>query len=253
MTRAEVGAHSHNDYEQSRPLLEALENGFGSIEADVFLVKGQLLVGHNSFRLKPHLTLESMYLEPLRVWFKSHPEASPGQRSLQLLVDVKTDPDLTWIALHQVFTNYTDILTCFTPTGSVKRLATVVISGNRSVEIMNTNLTRFAAFDGRLVDLKNRSTFSSALIPLVSGSWSESFKWKGQGTLPDEEKKVLKEWVSRTHNQGRTLRFWGAPDGPDAWKEFFEAGVDWINTDHIKPLAEFLKSKAKPAIEPRKP
>ena len=40
-------AHAHNDYEHDRPLLDALDHGFTSIEADVFLVEGQLLVAHN--------------------------------------------------------------------------------------------------------------------------------------------------------------------------------------------------------------
>ncbi|MEY4613753.1 MAG: hypothetical protein RL179_1726, partial [Planctomycetota bacterium] len=39
------GFHSHNDYVHSRPLVEALEQGFDSVEADVFLVKNDLLVG----------------------------------------------------------------------------------------------------------------------------------------------------------------------------------------------------------------
>ena len=39
-------AHAHNDYWHERPLHDALERGFCSVEADVFLVDGQLLVGH---------------------------------------------------------------------------------------------------------------------------------------------------------------------------------------------------------------
>src|SRR3954451_21378479 len=38
--------HAHNDYQHARPLAEALANGFASVEADVCLVGGQLLVGH---------------------------------------------------------------------------------------------------------------------------------------------------------------------------------------------------------------
>ncbi|MFM7555618.1 MAG: hypothetical protein ACKPAH_10035, partial [Verrucomicrobiota bacterium] len=38
--RALPQAHSHNDYEQKRPLLEALDHGFCSVEADVYLVEG---------------------------------------------------------------------------------------------------------------------------------------------------------------------------------------------------------------------
>ena len=34
-------AHAHNDYEHDRPLLDALEHGFTSVEADVWLVDGR--------------------------------------------------------------------------------------------------------------------------------------------------------------------------------------------------------------------
>src|SRR4051812_12734941 len=33
-------AHAHNDYEHEHPLLDALEAGFASVEADVWLVDG---------------------------------------------------------------------------------------------------------------------------------------------------------------------------------------------------------------------
>lgn len=44
-------AHAHNDYEHPRPLLDALDHRFGSVEADVFLVGDQLLVGHDATEL----------------------------------------------------------------------------------------------------------------------------------------------------------------------------------------------------------
>src|SRR6516165_8545996 len=59
-------AHAHNDYEHKRPLLDALENGFCSVEADVFLVEGELLVGHTRGSLRAERTLEKLYLAPLR-------------------------------------------------------------------------------------------------------------------------------------------------------------------------------------------
>lgn len=40
-------AHAHNDYAHDRPLHAAIENGFCSVEADIFLINGQLLVGHD--------------------------------------------------------------------------------------------------------------------------------------------------------------------------------------------------------------
>ena len=38
--------HAHNDYVHARPLFEALESGFTSIEIDVYLYKGELKVSH---------------------------------------------------------------------------------------------------------------------------------------------------------------------------------------------------------------
>ena len=56
-------AHAHNDYEHPKPLINALGHGFGSVEADVHLVEGKLLVGHDPEDLLPERTLERLYLE----------------------------------------------------------------------------------------------------------------------------------------------------------------------------------------------
>ena len=45
--------HSHNDYKQQIPLLEAYYAGMGSIEADVFYRDGELYVAHDSKEIKP--------------------------------------------------------------------------------------------------------------------------------------------------------------------------------------------------------
>src|SRR2546428_9116617 len=59
-------AHAHNDYEHTRPLLDALDHGFCSIEADIWLVDGKLLVAHDRGKVKPDRTLQALYLDPMR-------------------------------------------------------------------------------------------------------------------------------------------------------------------------------------------
>ncbi len=61
-----VHGHAHNDYQHARPLVEALECGFCSIEADIHLVDGKLLVAHDKEDVRANRTLESLYLDPLR-------------------------------------------------------------------------------------------------------------------------------------------------------------------------------------------
>ena len=56
-------AHSHNDYQHERPLFEALENGFTSVEADVHLIEGELYVTHDHPEtLEESKTLQTLYL-----------------------------------------------------------------------------------------------------------------------------------------------------------------------------------------------
>ena len=49
------------------PLLDALDHGFGTVEADVHLIDGELYVGHETpTSLTYPQSFRAMYLEPLR-------------------------------------------------------------------------------------------------------------------------------------------------------------------------------------------
>jgi len=69
-------AHAHNDYEHARPLSDALDHGFCSVEADIWLVGDELLIGHDRKDLKAGRTLETLYLDPLRARIKSNEATS---------------------------------------------------------------------------------------------------------------------------------------------------------------------------------
>ena len=87
-------AHSHNDYMQARPLDEALDNGFNSVEVDVFPVEGKLFVSHNEKDIKPDKTIESMYLDKLSARAKANDGAIyPGStETFWVLVGVTSQP-----------------------------------------------------------------------------------------------------------------------------------------------------------------
>jgi len=73
-----LNTHSHNDYEQARPLAEALDQGFCSVEADIFLVGDQLQVAHDRTGLRKERTLQSLYLDPLRKRIREQGGIYPG-------------------------------------------------------------------------------------------------------------------------------------------------------------------------------
>jgi hypothetical protein len=234
-------AHAHNDYLHARPLLDALDHGFCSVEADVWLADGRLLVAHDRNKVSPGRTLETLYLDPLRERVKQNGgRVYPGGPAVTLLIDVKSDGDATYPALREVLGRYAELLTVFLPNATEEKAVTVLVTGNRARAQMQAEPRRCAAFDGRLDDLDGDA--SRHFIPLISSNWTLNFKWRGVGAFPSEEKQKLREFVARAHAQGRRLRFWSAPDSPPGWRELLAAGVDLINTDNLDGLEEFLRT-----------
>lgn len=234
-------AHAHNDYLHERPLLDALEHGFTSVEADIFLVQGTLLVAHDLTGLRPSRSLAALYLDPLR----ERTEKRGGWvfdkgRTLTLLIDIKSDAEPTYAALHKLLGGYADILTTINGGKSEAKGVTVIISGNRPLKTIASQSLRYAGIDGRLSDLN--STASADLIPLISDNWRNHFQWNGTGPLPDAEREKLRSIVKQAHERDRRVRFWASPDSPAAWKELRAAGVDLINTDDLAGLKKFLST-----------
>lgn len=237
-----IHAHSHNDYERPRPLFDALELGFTSIEVDIHLVDGQLLVAHDADEVQPGRSLETLYLAPLRAWIEKRGGwAFEDQTPLWLLVDIKTAGPATYMALHEQLAEYRDIIASFGAWGRADKPVRVVISGNRPAQLMREQPVRYAGYDGRLKDLQ--SQVSTDFMPLISDNWNNHFEWRGEGEFPQDQRRTLDRIVERCHAYGRRIRFWATPDDPRMWAVLHEAGVDLIGTDHPKRLHDFLVAR----------
>jgi hypothetical protein len=237
-------AHAHNDYYHARPLLDALDRGFCSVEADVFLVNGMLLVGHEPSELCADRTLESLYLDPLLERIRRNDgQVYPGGPDFTLLVDVKSEGKATYLALDRVLAEYEEMVASVEDGTVHKRAVTVIISGNRAWDVIAADATRYAGVDGRLPDLE--SDRPAHLMPLVSDRWGGLFEWVGEGPMPEMERTKLRQFVRDAHASGRRLRFWATPDRPSqeraaVWNELLEAGVDLIGTDDLEGLKSYL-------------
>lgn len=234
-----IRAHAHNDYEHQQPLLDALDHGFCGVEADIWLVEGKLLVAHDRDKVRPERTLETLYLEPLRQRTKVNGgRVYPNGPGFMLLIDIKSDGEMTYAALREILRRYTEILSEFRTSETRTNAITVVISGNRPRETLKNEAIRYAAYDGRLTDVDSGE--SAHFIPLISDNWRQHFKWLGTDPMPESEREKLRGIVSRCHADGRKARLWATPDKPEVWKELFDAGVDLINTDDLGGLQRFL-------------
>jgi hypothetical protein len=237
-----VHAHAHNDYAHERPLLDALDNGFCNVEADIFLVDGELLVAHSIFEVRKARTLAALYLEPLseRVKKNSGRVYSDGPE-FTLMIDLKSAAEPTYRALAKELAKYDAMLTVVRDGKVERRGVNIVLSGNRPHALVAAEKVRYVGIDGRVGDLD--SDTPADLMPWISDNWSNHFEWDGRGEMPAAERAKLDDFVRRAHARGRKLRFWGSPDRLDAWRALSAAGVDLINTDDLAGLAKFLREK----------
>jgi hypothetical protein len=239
-------AHAHNDYEHPRPLLDALDHRFGSVEADIFLVGDQLLVAHDPVDLDPARTLESLYLDPLAARVRANRgSVYRGYRKpLQLLIDIKTEGSSTYLELDRHLKRYKHLFTTYAHGRVLPGPVTAVISGDRAARTpMQAQTVRRAFYDGRLADLGTSAPAS--FVPLISDNWTLNFTWRGVGAFPDAERQKLRTITRTAHARGQKVRFWATPDiaGParDAlWAELLAADVDHLNTDDLAGLEAFL-------------
>lgn len=232
-------AHAHNDYWHERPLLDALDRGFRSVEADVSLVGGALLVGHEPAELRPERTLEALYLDPLRERVRAGGgRVHAGGGDFFLLVDVKSEAEPAYAALHPLLAKYADILTTIRDGRAERKAVTVVVSGNRAEEAVRSQTVRYTGLDGRPKDVPLDEP--PHVTPWISANWNERFAWRGDGPMPAAERAKLREYVAQAHARGRLVRFWATPEDEAVWTELLAAGVDLLGTDDLDRLRAFL-------------
>ncbi|TVR80490.1 MAG: hypothetical protein EA412_04565 [Chitinophagaceae bacterium] len=232
--------HVHNDYNKCKPLEAALEKGFGSVEADVFLRKGQLVVAHTGIGALRMRSLEDMYFKPLaeKVRKNNGSVFKNGPKGFILMIDVKSDAEETYDSLKVLFDKYRFMLTEFTPESTKKNAVTILISGRRNYEQILSDNPRFAAIDGRLADLN--SDYNIHEVPRISAAYRSLFNWRGiRASMPESELTLLREIVVQADSIGVELRFWGATNRKKVWETLLDAGVHRINVDRIKRFKNF--------------
>lgn len=234
-------AHAHNDYEHARPLEDALSHGFVSVEADIWLVDGALLVAHEREDVKPERTLESLYLDPLQARVKQGSGKVIDQTEpFYLMIDFKSDGPQTLAALQPVLAKYSEMLTHFKGDKTERRAVTIVLSGDRPAPNWWEQPERLFALDGRPEDLE-RNTLGPAYIPWISDNYFNHFAWLGYGDCPAKESEKRKQFTQAAHAQGRIVRFWAAPGTEELWSNFRTTGVDLLNADDLARFEEWAR------------
>lgn len=222
-------AHSHNDYEQSKPLENAYALGFGSIEADVYVQNGELMVAHERSEIKPERTFRQLYLTPLLKLVRQHEGYPyPGHHPLQLMVDLK-DAEALPLLEHLLKSHQFEL-----------KQVRFVVSGSMPRPEEFKNYDEIINFDGR-----RSQTYAAdvkARVPLISADFKEFITqaWDGTTPLSTEVEAKLKAFVTQAHANGQKTRVWGTPNTALAYQTLQKIGLDYIGSDQLDKLAATL-------------
>ena len=283
-----ANCHSHNDYWRRVPLYSALEAGCASVEADIWLFDNELYVGHTTSSLAASRTLRSLYVNPiLQILDRQNPrtlgtsaapenwrmrrkkgvfDTSPSQ-TLVLLVDFKTDGEVTWPYVYEQLSPLRDLgyLTYFNGTQLVNGPITVVGTGNTPFNrIAALNLTHRDVFFDAPVDqlavappggnivgdcgtsASSRHHGNVRPTPYnytnsyyASASFARAVGIPFRSRLSQSQMDRLRAQIQGAHLRGLKVRYWAIPDWPRSlrnslWSILVHEGVDILNVDDLE-------------------
>tara|TARA_Y100000385_G_C13061182_1_gene624475 strand:+ start:635 stop:1447 length:813 start_codon:yes stop_codon:yes gene_type:complete len=236
--------HSHNDYDRENPLFDALDAGMTSIEIDIILVNGIIIVAHDEEEFDAANTIDKIYFKPISKLIKKRGGAlysEKSRRQIQLLIDLKTKGEEILHALDTEVQNYKLL---FDRRGLDKKWSPlqIVLSGEVDKDlILGSRKYKYFHVDGRCPDVKKK--YASYEMPLISEKYTKHFKWVGEGEPKKKEVKKLKKLIKKIQSQGKKLRFWATPDNEEVWAYLLDQGVDYINVDDLDRFQKYMSTR----------
>ncbi len=234
--------HSHNDYTRKRPLYDALETGFMSVEVDVFYRNGKFLVAHTVLGIRKRKTLEKLYLEPLqKIANKNSGKIYPNSAApLELMIDTKgawTNENIR--ELERLLASYKNLWVIYNGENEMifNGAIRVLLSGGGYTGLIKNDNPRLLSVDAGLGDIK--SDLPAEIIGRNSAHYRSVLSWRGRGNIPSEEKEKLQQICAEAKLYNRKVRLWACPNKTQVWKVLLDAGVGWVNVDKLKKFRAY--------------
>lgn len=240
---ATLPAYAHNDYENPRPLSEALEIGLRGIEADVFLVNGTLRLGHDRRKAASGRTLEEVYLQPLRDLVDRCGTLTGDGRPFLVAIEIKEKSQPTYSALFELLTQYRPLFA--NPISGMSAPVEVVLVG------WHPPLRTLRLDTHGLVRLQHRVLQPDAARPVASDEWVRLIS-------VDYGKTMGRQWASQQRRTRwlatlreikratpkKLLRAHNVPADGTVYAALLDAGVDLIGTKDLRATRRLLQTKA---------
>jgi len=225
--------HAHNDYQKPEPLTPSLRYKVFSIEADIYLSEGKLLVAHDKNELSLAKTLDTMYLQPLsQLYSRYHGTVSADSVYAPILViDIKENGEAVIAELIKRLTSHRSVFDRSVNPKAVQ----IVISGDRGSSSKWTSYPSYIFFDGRPYEVYDSATLER--VAFISDSFSKYCRSGDTVCLQ------LQQMAQKVHNMNKLLRIWAIPDNAEWWNRLHKLGVDIINTDKVGECRNYFSSR----------
>jgi hypothetical protein len=235
------------------PLPAVLKHGLGGLTVPVTPgPHGELFLGSGA--PQPGRTLRRLVLSPLLARAKSRggrlgrDQKVPFRLVVEFIGPTRDAETLlrAYRMLDQQLRDHAALLSHCDDGILVPGAVTVSVAGIVDVrELLAAQTVRYAFADGTFDDLGSAAA-PPELVPMISEPWARRFGWDGLEEIPAEERHLLHAMVQSAHEDGRTVRIAGLPDGPRRaraaiWAELGAAGVDVIADSDLSGLTRHLR------------
>lgn len=236
-------AYAHNDYENRRPLQDALDQGYRGAEADVYLVDGRLLVAHDRDEVRPGRTLAALYLEPLQALVARDGAVLPDGSAFLLNIEAKERGRETYDALRAELARFAGMLAVVRDGVPEPGPVQVVLVGwFPPLAELVAEPVRYAAVQAHYRDLPaDHADLPAHLLRLVSVQYGDEFAWNGKGEPPAAfSARLARIRADAGAVPGRLLRVFRVPRRDGAYRALLAGGVDLIGTKTLDRSREVL-------------
>ena len=225
-------AYAHNDYRNRRPLIDALELGYRGVEADVFRVGNELLVGHKRSETRVANTLSRLYLEPLRERQRACGYLLADRSPFLLNVEIKEPDSAAFSLLLAELGQYPELLPALRVT-LVGWWPTPVPGGKPWPPYVRHQ---------RVVQRGGAQTLpaDSASIGLVSIDYGKVSRWRGSGAIPAADSVAISRAVELAAQLGVPLRVHHAPEDGRVYQWLLREGVTLLGATNLERTRSLL-------------
>ena len=227
-------AYAHNDYRNRRPLIDALALGYRGVEADVFRVADELLVGHTRSETQASRTLSRLYLEPLLARQRACGSVLADRTPFFLNIEIKEPDSAAFALLLTDLSKYPELL----PSLHVTLVGwwPTPIAGGRP-------WPRYVRH--QLVVQRSGATLpvDSASIGLVSIDYGKVFRWRGSGAIPAADSATISRAAELAARMGVPLRVHHAPEDVRVYTWLLKGGVTLLGTTNLERTRSLLSAR----------